>query len=101
MVIPGVTYDITQVLCKVTKTVVPIKDPKTGRVHYEVRYTHHCNAEVAIVVPTDVKVPNADEIFSTTVADSGSTFRKIFPKVGEGAPVTCIADIPTSYISYL
>ncbi|MEK7553599.1 MAG: hypothetical protein AAB504_02870, partial [Patescibacteria group bacterium] len=65
MVIPGVTYDITQVLCKVTKTVVPIKDPKTGRVHYEVRYTHHCNAEVAIVVPTDVKVPNADEIFST------------------------------------
>jgi hypothetical protein len=95
MVIPDVTYDITQVLCKVTKTVVKVCPPKSNKCFDEIRYTNHCNAEVIIVVPTDVKVPNADEIFATTVADSGSTFRKIFPKVGEGAPVTCIADIPT------
>lgn len=96
MIIPGVTYDITQVLCKVTKKVVRICiPPKSNNCSYKDVYTHHCNAEVAIVVPTDVKVPNADEIFATTVADSGSTFRKIFPKVEEGAPVECIADIPT------
>lgn len=94
IVIPGVTYDITQVLCKVTKTVVKVCPPKSNKCFDEIRYTHHCNAEVILVVPTDIKVPNADEIFSTTVADSGSTFRKIFPKVEEGAPVTCIADIP-------
>ncbi|MEK7472475.1 MAG: hypothetical protein AAB625_00370 [Patescibacteria group bacterium] len=96
MVIPKVTYNIDQVLCKVTKTTiwVPNLPPKKGG-SWETTYSHHCNAEVTIVVPTDVKVPNADEIFSTTVADSGSTFRKIFPKVEEGAPVSCIADIPT------
>ncbi len=95
MIIPGVTYDITQVLCKVTKTVVKRCPPKGAKCFDEIVYTYHCNAEVAIVVPTDVKVPNADEIFATTVADSGSTFRKIFPKVEEGAPVSCIADMPT------
>jgi len=82
-------------LCKVTKTTVPIIDHVTKKIiGYKDVYTHHCNAEVILVVPTDIKVPNADEIYSTTVADSGSTFRKIFPKVEDGAPVTCIADIP-------
>lgn len=96
IIIPGVTYDITQVLCKVTKkeVCIPYSPPKKGCFD-EIIYTYSCNAEVTVTVKTGTKTPNADEIFSTTVADSGSTFRKIFPKVGEGSPVTCIADIPT------
>jgi len=97
IVIPGVTYNITQVLCKVTETTKErfVPYPPPGRWITEIVYAHGCNAEITIVVPTNVKVPSADEIFSTTVADSGSTFRKIFPKVEKGAPVSCIADIPT------
>lgn len=96
IIIPGVTYDITQVLCKVTKKeeCIPYPPPKKGCFD-EIIYTYSCNAEVTVTVKTGTKTPNADEIFSTTVADSGSTFRKIFPKVGGGSPVTCIADIPT------
>ncbi len=54
-----------------------------------------CEAQVYITIKSVTKTPWAKEIFSTTVADSGSTFRKIFPKVEEGAPVSCIADIQT------
>ncbi|EKE06407.1 MAG: hypothetical protein ACD_19C00014G0021 [uncultured bacterium] len=54
-----------------------------------------CTAQVYITIKTKTKTPNADEIFNETVAGTGSTFRKIFPKVEEGAPVSCIADMPT------
>lgn len=101
MIIPKVKYDITQARCvekmelKHIQTGRGTPDPSDDTDEWIEVWTIDCNAEVAIVVVTDVKTPNADEIFSTTVADSGSTFRKIYPKVGEGAPVTCIADIPT------
>lgn len=55
-----------------------------------------CNAEVGVIFALGTKTPWADDIFQTTVAGSDSTFRKIFPKVQEGAPVSCIADIPTT-----
>ena len=52
--------------------------------------------EVTIEIHTDpVQIPNIDEIWKSTVSGSESTFRKIFPKVEKGAPVECIADIPT------
>ena len=54
-----------------------------------------CPGQVGIEFKTGTQTPYANEIFSETVADSGSTFRKIFPKVEKGAPVECIADIPT------
>jgi hypothetical protein len=57
--------------------------------------TLECKTEVAVTINTSTLTPYADEIFSTTVADSQSTFRKIYPKVQNGAPVDCIADIPT------
>ncbi|WKZ25366.1 MAG: hypothetical protein QY322_03160 [bacterium] len=93
MQVLGVQYQIDQVLCKVTETFrcIPNVYPCVERLFY----THKCNAQVYITLKTGTKTPWADEIFAQTVADSGSTFRKIFPKVGEGAPVECIADIPT------
>jgi hypothetical protein len=55
-----------------------------------------CTAEVYIGIHTDpVKVPFANDIWKTTVAGSESTFRRIYPKVETGAPVSCIADIPS------
>lgn len=54
-----------------------------------------CSGGVSITIDTSVKIPNAKEIFKNTTAGDGSTFRKIFPKVEEGAPVECIANIPT------
>jgi hypothetical protein len=101
LLIPDVEYDITQATCHehfeiIQKTCKDNKDKIIGldRDCDEIIHTLECPAQITIKIPTGTKTPNADEIFSTTVADSGSTFRKIFPKVGEGAPVTCIGDIP-------
>jgi hypothetical protein len=91
--IPDVTYKITQVEC--TETIEEVCNDIGG---VEICRTVHqltCPAEVVIEIPTNTKTPWAEDIWKTTVADSGSTFRKIFPKVETGAPVTCIADIPT------
>lgn len=96
MIIPGIEYFIEEASCKeVFKPGSATGCGKDDKFPCRPSDTLVCNAEVIIVVKTDVKVPNANEIFATTVADSGSTFRKIFPKVEEGAPVSCIADIPT------
>lgn len=104
MIVPDITYDIEQVLCESTKKDVdhinkvknfPCKGLDVGGRCVLTEYTPKCIAEVYITIKTGTKTPNAKEIFATTVADSGSTFRKMFPRVGEGAPVECIADIPT------
>lgn len=55
-----------------------------------------CQAEVGIEFKLGTQTPWANEIFKNTVAGTDSTFRKIFPKVSENAPVNCIADIPTT-----
>jgi hypothetical protein len=54
-----------------------------------------CSGSVHIGIQTDPnKIPYVNEIWKSTVAGNASTFRRIFPKVEEGAPVSCIADIP-------
>ena len=109
--IPNVTYTITKIPCHVdvTKEYVcntnklPHQCPgDLGTCCWKILEKDvTCNAEVVITVKTDSTTPWADEIFSSAVADSGSTFRKMFPKVEPGAPVTCIADIPSvSSVTY-
>jgi hypothetical protein len=103
MIIPGITYHLDSVKC-VEKVGTGIKCndstnsqrciPRKPGVCCPDGSSLTCNAEVAIVIKTILRAPNLDDIFATTTADSGSTFRKIFPKVEEGAPVSCIADIP-------
>lgn len=110
MIIPGITYNIDSVKC-VEKVGTKIKCndatnsqrciPRIEGVCCPEGSSLTCNAEVAIVIKTILRAPNLDNIFATTTADSGSTFRKIFPKVEEGAPVSCIADIPgVSSVTY-
>lgn len=54
-----------------------------------------CQGQVAIEIRMNTKVPYAAEIFNSTTAGADSTFRKIYPKVEVGAPVSCIANIPS------
>lgn len=94
--VEGAEYHIVEAPChEENYPVVEINEDTGIEYTYWVR-TLTCPAQVGIEFKTGTKTPLADEIFSQTVADSGSTFRKIFPKVGEGAPVECIADIPTT-----
>lgn len=45
-------------------------------------------------IPSISKTPYADEIWKNTVAGNDSIFRRIYPKTGVNAPVSCIADEP-------
>lgn len=54
-----------------------------------------CNGAVAIEIRMETKVPYAKEIFSSSTAGADAAFRRIYPKVEEGAPVSCIANIPS------
>ncbi len=101
MIIPGITYNLDSVKCVETAPKYGCKGPKDKPICKDWPGDLTCNAEVAIVIKTILRAPNLDNIFATTTADSGSTFRKIFPKVEEGAPVSCIADIPgVSAVTY-
>ena len=54
-----------------------------------------CKKDITVVAGSVfTKTPNADEIFGRFVTGAFSAFRRIFPQVGVGAPVTEIEDIP-------
>ncbi len=55
-----------------------------------------CSSEIYATINTVSKTAYANEIWSNTVAGSDSIFRRIYPKTGVGAPVSCIADTPAS-----
>lgn len=57
-------------------------------------YRQSCDGSASVTLNTVTKTPYAKDIFENTVAGESSAFRKIFPKVEEGAPVSCIANIP-------
>lgn len=91
--IRGVEYKIVETTCHETYKEEEYID-EFGFVQYNIERTLECPANVEIRIKTGTLTPNADEIFATTVADSMSTFRRIFPKVGDGSLISCIADIP-------
>ena len=62
----------------------------------ELIWTGIYSGTVTIEIHTKpVKVPFGEETWETTVAGPTSTVRRIFPKVEKGAPIECIADIPS------
>ena len=61
-----------------------------------------CKSEVYVTIPTVAKTPFADDIWKNTTAGNESIFRRIYPKTGVDAPVSCISDIPAeSKANYL
>jgi hypothetical protein len=100
LLIPDVSYTITAAQCheSIREEMHPCGMHRGTYVPGMCKTLVHnldCPAEVAVKIRTGTKTPWAKELFQTTVAGSGSTFRKIFPKVQAGAPVSCIANIPT------
>jgi len=76
--------------------------PKKGGCNYRYNerfqtdvWTQNYEGGVTVKIVTQTKTPYAEEIYKNTVAASDSIFRKIFPKIGPGAPISCIANIPT------
>ena len=53
-----------------------------------------CKKNVTVSLGTVTKTPLADEIWSKLVAGNQGVFKRIYPKVGEGGPLECLADIP-------
>ncbi len=94
--VTGVQYKITEAKCEEKEPVFECRNRGGDRICKTWPGDLKCNAEVGIILALGTKTPFAKEIFDSTVADSGSTFRKIYPKVDVGAPVSCIADIPTT-----
>lgn len=69
-------------------------ETKTDDYGNEITYTV-CTGQVHIGIQTNPnKMPYIDNIWNTTVSGNASTFRRIYPKVEEGAPVSCIEDNP-------
>ncbi len=94
--VTGVQYLITEARCEEKAPVYECRNRGGEKKCQDWPGELKCNAEVGIILDLGTKTPFAKEIFGTTVADSGSTFRKIYPKVDVNAPVSCIADIPTT-----
>lgn len=55
-----------------------------------------CKKDVLISLGTITKTPKADEIWSKLVAGPQGVFKRIYPKVGEGGALECLADIPAA-----
>lgn len=89
------SYTVTRIPCH-DVTTEKTKKTASGEevVTKEVTYAL-CQGQVAIEIRMNTKVPYATEIFNSTTAGANSTFRKIYPKVGVGAPVSCVANIPS------
>ena len=95
--VPGVSYTITAVPCVTTMTPARIVGGGKDSPPHPVgpSWETKCDAEIILTLPTFNKAPQVTQIWNTTVSDSESTFRRIYPEVGPGAPVSCIEDNPT------
>jgi len=55
-----------------------------------------CRKDVLVSLGTITETPLADEIWSKLVAGPQGVFKRIYPKVGEGGSLECLADIPAA-----
>lgn len=100
------TVHVTRIPCHVTWITQTSKDTDkfgnpTGKFTNVRIPVSTCQGTVAFKIQMLTKVPYAQQIFDSTVAGADSTFRRIYPKVGPNAPVTCIANTPVvSNIKY-
>ncbi|HTK03146.1 MAG TPA: hypothetical protein VL401_00005, partial [Alphaproteobacteria bacterium] len=98
--VTGIYYEVSEIKCpddvdRKKKCTDP-NDPKTCK-----DIAPDCSADVTVTIPMDNKSPYLNEIWDTTVAGNQSIFRRIYPKTGPEAPISCIADIPgVSKVTY-
>lgn len=93
-----VYYKVTEVDC--TKKEKEIKNPAYDPIlnpnvpKFITVTTYSCESDIYAQLDLTTMAPYLNDIWTSTTAGSGSTFRMIFPKVEEGAPISCVADIP-------
>ncbi len=58
--------------------------------------TNTCNKDIYTSLAIYTKTPKIQEIWDRLVDGSMSVFKRIFPKIGPGAPIEVIKDIPAS-----
>lgn len=62
----------------------------------------NCSAEITVTIPTTPKIPYINQLWENTVINKNTSFRRIFPRFAENAPVQCIKEIPgTSPVTYI
>lgn len=86
------SYTVTQLMCD--EPITSCKRNKDPECTEEVITGYKCHGSAEIAIRSTLKSPYAKEIWESSTADSTSEFRKVYPKVEEGAPVSCIANIP-------
>lgn len=84
-------YTVTRIPCNdEERTII---DPVTG---LPIVSTYaSCQGEVNIEIRMITRVPYATQIYNSTTAGADSTFRRIFPHIEPGAPITCVSNIPS------
>lgn len=90
----SVTYNLSEIQCeRVEISNAPLLPPEDLE---GFNSAWKCETDVYTSFGTSTVAPYLSNIWKDSVAGAGSTFRRIFPKVDTGSPVTCIADIPGS-----
>lgn len=96
-----IEYEVGDIKCELTKKYGCIEeDPATGEclAHGWIE-NWKCESDVYAEIPLQLQYPFIDRVWESTTVGADSVFRRIFPKTGEGAPVSCIADIPGESIA--
>lgn len=92
----SIEYTVGDIKCELTTKYECIeKDPVTREcLTYGWVEEWKCESDVYTEIPLELQYPYIDKVWESTTVGADSIFRRIFPKTGEGAPVTCIADVP-------
>ncbi len=101
--IHDIEYTVTSIKCSNPHDAreCDLRDIDGTCLHYKTITTADCSDDIYLKIPMQNKSPNLDEIWKNTVAGDQSIFRRIYPKTGADAPVSCIADTPgVSPITY-
>ncbi len=89
-------HDVTRTVTRIDPvTGLPVLNPATGHPVEDEITVASCQGTIAIDIRMQTKVPYADEIYNSTTAGANSTFRRIFPKVQSGAPISCVSNLPS------
>jgi len=92
----SIEYTVGDIKCELTKKYGCIEeDPNTGECLVQGWIEDwKCESDVYAEIPLELQYPYIDKVWESTTVGADSIFRRIFPKTGKDAPVSCIADIP-------
>ena len=92
----SIEYRVGLIKCELTRKYGCIdRDPVTNDcLAYGWIEDWKCESDVYAEIPLQLQYPYIDKVWESTTIGADSIFRRIFPKTGKDAPVSCIAEIP-------